>query len=186
MEKVEKLENNITDKGHLVAGIEPATREQMHEKINEIIDRLNEQEEEKREVVFTKPTRGVFQETILNGGEIVSQRTYEDDLPEERVCMKCKKVIPTGEANSSIDGSFICCDECLWKDTTGEIQSHTVNEIGYDIPVTRKQLEKELDQAREMEDLEIQGILLLIAALLVSFLGVGLIIGAMLWFFSTL
>jgi hypothetical protein len=148
MEKVEKLENNITDKGHLVAGIEPATREQMHEKINEIIDRLNEQEEEKREVVFTKPTRGV--------------------------------------ANSSIDGSFICCDECLWKDTTGEIQSHTVNEIGYDIPVTRKQLEKELDQAREMEDLEIQGILLLIAALLVSFLGVGLIIGAMLWFFSTL
>jgi hypothetical protein len=42
-------------------------------------------------MVFTKPTRGVFQETVLRGGKIVSERFYEDDLPEDDEYMEKKE-----------------------------------------------------------------------------------------------
>jgi hypothetical protein len=90
MEKIEKLKTEISNiYGERLSfdhweELEYSVIDEIGLKVNEIIDRLNEQ-------------------------------------PEEQVCMKCKKVIPTGETNSSIDGSFICCDECLWKDTTEEM-----------------------------------------------------------------
>jgi hypothetical protein len=76
-------------------------------KVNEIIDYLNSQDQGERVTICKHCGAMTVRGVIDLDSEETSKR-----------CMKCKKVIPTGEANSSIDGSFICCDECLWKDTT--------------------------------------------------------------------
>lgn len=39
------------------------------------------------------------------------------DITKEDFCMKCGKLVPRGEMNCNEDGSFMCCNDCLWKDT---------------------------------------------------------------------
>lgn len=59
MKEIEKLEDNIFNAGHLVASIEPSSNKQLMDKINEIIDYLNQEEPEEdyKEIIekYTEP-----------------------------------------------------------------------------------------------------------------------------------
>jgi len=127
MKKIKKLENylQINEHNELVSGLEPATNDQLQEKVNEIIDYLNQsQKQPEYGSVSTSPDSYSINPDSTTLKEQPEKKEAHHHFGEDGYCIRCG--ISAGEVQS-----VLCKDTEKQEEWREEIELLIVEIIGY-------------------------------------------------------